>query len=431
MAEENKPDPCRDNVDRRAILREAGTGLLEHRCRGHGGAFAYQFLSPNVLYEPSPIVNAGKPDRYPLDSVTLDVNTGIYLIHSQEGYFALSAVCTHLGCLTAWKPELGIIACPCHGSKFTRDGRKDRRPRTQAPAVEAHLAQRRRRSSGGPLHRRSSAAAGFLLEGVSMAKTFDQYFEDLRGTRVWRSIFRSGAGSSTLHRALAIQQNVFLHLFSTKVRTRMLSFSATWYLGTLTLGTFFILVATGIPFMLYYHPIRAAGLRRHEGFAVRGLLRTVSAQFASLVGARHGFPGLRAYVQGFLSRRLPHSARVQLGDWCDPFADDAAAQLHRLLASLGPTGLLGNYGRIEYRFCGAGHGRQDSFPDVGRARGQRQRAAALLCAALHDSSLTAMFFVAIHFWRIRKDGGLYSHASEPATLRANASAVATTAKEAQ
>ena len=81
-------------------------------------AFAYQFLDPNVLYEPSPIVNAGKPDRYPLDSVTLDVNSGIYIIHSQEGYFSLSAVCTHLGCLTAWKPELGIIACPCHGSNL-------------------------------------------------------------------------------------------------------------------------------------------------------------------------------------------------------------------------------------------------------------------------------------------------------------------------
>jgi cytochrome b6 len=34
--------------------------------------------------------------------------------------------------------------------------------------------------------------------------------------------------------------------------------------------------------------------------------------------------------------------------------------------------------------------------------------------------LAAIFFVAIHFWRIRKDGGLYSHASEPATLRAAA-----------
>jgi hypothetical protein len=44
--------------------------------------------------------------------------------------------------------------------------------------------------------------------------------------------------------------------------------------------------------------------------------------------------------------------------------------------------------------------------------------------------------VAIHFWRIRKDGGLYSHPSEPATVRANAAtgadnAGATTAKEGQ
>ena len=87
-----------------------------------------------------------------------------------------------------------------------------------------------------------------------MFSKIEQAVEELRGTRVWRSIFRSGTGASTLHRALAIQQNVFLHLFSTKVRKRMLSFSATWYLGTLTLGTFFILVITGVLLMLYYHP---------------------------------------------------------------------------------------------------------------------------------------------------------------------------------
>ncbi len=86
--------------------------------------FAYQFLSPNVLYEPSPIVNAGKPDRYPPDSVTLDPETAIYVVRGPEGYYALSAICTHLGCLTAFKSELGIIACPCHGSKFNRDGVK-------------------------------------------------------------------------------------------------------------------------------------------------------------------------------------------------------------------------------------------------------------------------------------------------------------------
>jgi quinol-cytochrome oxidoreductase complex cytochrome b subunit len=87
-----------------------------------------------------------------------------------------------------------------------------------------------------------------------MAKTISRYFDELRSTRAWRSIFRSGTGSSTLHRSLAVQQNVFLHLFSTKVRRRMVSFSTTWYLGTLTFGTFLILVITGILLMLYYHP---------------------------------------------------------------------------------------------------------------------------------------------------------------------------------
>src|ERR1017187_9803577 len=87
-----------------------------------------------------------------------------------------------------------------------------------------------------------------------MTKPTNNYFDELRATRVWRSVFRSGSGSSTLHRALAIQQNVFLHLFSTKVRRRMLGFKATWYLGGLTFGTLLILVITGILLMLYYHP---------------------------------------------------------------------------------------------------------------------------------------------------------------------------------
>ena len=109
--------------DRRAFFVKLGLGSLSIAAAGTA-AFAYQFLSPNVLFEPSPIVNAGKPENYAVDSVTLDVNSGIYLIHAQEGFFALSAICTHLGCMTAWKPELGIIACPCHGSKFKRDGEK-------------------------------------------------------------------------------------------------------------------------------------------------------------------------------------------------------------------------------------------------------------------------------------------------------------------
>jgi len=124
MPEEKKPaSPEATELNRRAFFTKLGLGSLSIAAAGTA-VFAYQFLSPNVLYEPSPIVNAGKPESYPLESVTLDVNTGIYLIHAKEGFFALSAVCTHLGCLTAWKPELGIIACPCHGSKFNREGEK-------------------------------------------------------------------------------------------------------------------------------------------------------------------------------------------------------------------------------------------------------------------------------------------------------------------
>src|SRR6202158_5808108 len=124
MSEEQQTAPAElgsagsgNEFDRRAFFVKLGLGSLSIAAAGTA-AFAYQFLSPNVLFEPSPIVNAGKPESYAVDSVTLDVNSGIYLIHAQEGFFALSAVCTHLGCLTAWKPELGIIACPCHGSKF-------------------------------------------------------------------------------------------------------------------------------------------------------------------------------------------------------------------------------------------------------------------------------------------------------------------------
>jgi cytochrome b6-f complex iron-sulfur subunit len=122
---EKKPDLETESseFDRRQFFVKLGVGSLSIVAAGTA-VFAYEFLSPNVLYEPSPIINAGKPESYPLDSVTEDVNSGIYIIDSKEGFFSLSAVCTHLGCLTVWKPELGIIACPCHGSKFQRDGEK-------------------------------------------------------------------------------------------------------------------------------------------------------------------------------------------------------------------------------------------------------------------------------------------------------------------
>ena len=109
--------------DRRAFFTKIGLGSLGIAAAGTI-VFSYEYLSPNVLYEPSPIVNIGKPQDFALNSVTMDVNSGIYLVRADEGYFSLSMICTHLGCLTAWNQDLGMIKCPCHGSEFKRTGEK-------------------------------------------------------------------------------------------------------------------------------------------------------------------------------------------------------------------------------------------------------------------------------------------------------------------
>jgi cytochrome b6-f complex iron-sulfur subunit len=105
--------------------------------RGGTAVFGYEFLAPNVLYEPSPVVNAWESRRLSGGFGDAGSACGVYIVHGPEGIYAMSAVCTHLGCLTAWKPELGIIACPCHGSKFTRDGVKIEGPAPEAAALAA------------------------------------------------------------------------------------------------------------------------------------------------------------------------------------------------------------------------------------------------------------------------------------------------------
>jgi cytochrome b6-f complex iron-sulfur subunit len=118
---------------RRDFLTQLGVGSLVVAGAGTG-LFSYEYLSPNVLFEAPPIVKAGRPDQFGPDSVTLDPQSGIYLVNSPKGFYALGAVCTHLGCLTGWRPDLGtdgLIACPCHGSRFNRDGVKVAGPAPQ------------------------------------------------------------------------------------------------------------------------------------------------------------------------------------------------------------------------------------------------------------------------------------------------------------
>ena len=55
------------------------------------------------------------------------------LIHAENGFSALSLVCTHLGCTVEAKED--GFTCPCHGSQYARDGALLRGPAVRALAV--------------------------------------------------------------------------------------------------------------------------------------------------------------------------------------------------------------------------------------------------------------------------------------------------------
>lgn len=42
---------------------------------------------------------------------------------AENEYHALSAVCTHLGCVVEWRKEKGDVFCACHGGRFDNSGK--------------------------------------------------------------------------------------------------------------------------------------------------------------------------------------------------------------------------------------------------------------------------------------------------------------------
>jgi quinol-cytochrome oxidoreductase complex cytochrome b subunit len=250
---------------------------------------------------------------------------------------------------------------------------------------------------------------------MSMSAQTGRIVERLRRSRVWLSVFRSGTGDSTLHRALAIQQNLFLHLFSTKVRKRMISFSATWFLGTLTLGTFFILVLTGVLLMLYYHPsvpqayadMKDLQFVVSSGLFLRNLHRWSAQAMVFLVFA-HMF---KVFYRG--AYRRPREFNWVIG---------IILLLVTLLLSY--TGYLLPWDQLAFWAITVGSNISSAVPVLGNKihflllGGNQVNANALLrfyvlhCVIL---PLMAILFIAVHFWRIRKDGGLYVQQTEPKT----------------
>jgi cytochrome b6-f complex iron-sulfur subunit len=106
---------------RRDFLNEVAAGALG--IAGLGSVVVtVKYLSPNVLFEPPTSFRVGAPDDYPVNSVTYFADQKVYIVRTAAGFFAMSAVCTHLGCITQWHPEADLIECPCHGSHYEKNG---------------------------------------------------------------------------------------------------------------------------------------------------------------------------------------------------------------------------------------------------------------------------------------------------------------------
>ena len=112
------------SVSRRNFLTLAGWGLFFASIVGYlSQLFGYKgFFYPKVLFEPSPKFAVGVPKSFPENSVTTIRTRKIFIVHDGNGFKAISVVCQHLGCAVEFSKEKNIFECPCHGSKYYRNG---------------------------------------------------------------------------------------------------------------------------------------------------------------------------------------------------------------------------------------------------------------------------------------------------------------------
>ncbi len=129
MPEKSTTEPSKRAISRRELLkyftalRFGWAAFLASSTAA--GAATFRFFFPNVLFEPPAVLKVGYPSEY---SEVGRVYTewkqrgGFWLVRTAEGLYALSTVCTHLGCTPNWLGMEQKFKCPCHGSGFHRTG---------------------------------------------------------------------------------------------------------------------------------------------------------------------------------------------------------------------------------------------------------------------------------------------------------------------
>ena len=215
-------------------------------------------------------------------------------------------------------------------------------------------------------------------------------------------------------------RNVFLHLHPARINRDAVRYSYTWGMGGITFYLFLVLTFTGVLLMFYYHPTKMQAFRdilylEHDvpfGKLLRNMhrwaahLMIISALAAHVPGgADRSYKKPREFnwcvgvillvltlLLSFTGYLLPDD---QLGFWAVTVGTNMA-RATPLLGNEGPLGpQLGMTPFNDVRFALLG----GSIVDANALL----RAYIWHCIAI---PLIASLFMGVHFWRVRKDGGI-------------------------
>lgn len=73
-----------------------------------------------VSASPAKKFNVALPDALAEGEAFVPVGRSVAVFRDAAGVYAISTICTHLGCIVKATPD--GFACPCHGSGFMKDG---------------------------------------------------------------------------------------------------------------------------------------------------------------------------------------------------------------------------------------------------------------------------------------------------------------------
>lgn len=227
-----------------------------------------------------------------------------------------------------------------------------------------------------------------------------------------RELFRTWKPKSEKEAGESVVRNFLLHWFSAKVTLRSLSWSYSFWLGTITAGLFLILTLTGVVLMFLYVPSveRAYQSVKDIEYVVTfgAFIRAVHRNAAHLMVIAVFLHMVRVFLVGAYKNGIGVGQNRPL-NWIIGVA------LLLLTLFLSFTGYLLPWDQLAYWAVTVGTNIANSIPFIGEeiryvllGAHEIEQNALIRFYVLHCFFLPLIVLVlaSYHMWRVRKDGGL-------------------------